>query len=1407
MSLLKSLQSDLRAISTEARRKQPHVKDISERAMMKMRHIEDRGSLDAMEVSQELAQIDEIFQSITQSVTSDNERLVVMGMTALQRVVSHYAFTEKQVQDIAQILEDKVNSEDETILLRLLQIISALVNSTIIIREDIFSKIIGYCFRLHLNRTPTVHHTACATIQQIITSLFGKVKCTEVPNKHELAKDFDQAKDQALLSPYVKDIVLLTKDICMLAKGDPALWIQVSAITNTFALELIETVLHNNSAHFEVHDHLLQLLRERIAPMIVTSFHKKHEFPYALRIMRIVTILLRQYIDLLPVECSKIICSMNLYLKSDHYSWQRALILESFKATLAMPQTIRKIFSCEEIKKENPRLFEELNGSFCRMLRLKYTDQPDLLVRAPGKGKYIEMLSESEPPSVPDLYFASQCLDCVLNLADGFFTLLCPEDDLGAQISDVEGIGAILNEYWGSAKVSFTYVLERLTDEKAVQVVLQGYQNVIMAVSKAQNQNAQKNLLDNLCRLAMPMQESGVDKAMSLSFKNVLVLQRLFNLAHKLGNHLGANWLLLFRTFEHLERLMQAKGPQDVTFEFSRINPENSILTTNLTDLFKNTKYINDASILECLDALRQLSERPQTMDGSESIPITNVSNATIRRFGMSRTVEIGLNNIYRMEKLWPRIISFISEKAVDTNPVIRDNAVTHLIQLIGGIFAHTPNSNKGSDAPTGTQTGSKTNIIQGDFDPISFQDQMLTYMNFVVKCNYPDTSDRILQFLHQTLQSHGQMLSSGWPEVISMVVGGCKDEQTTARSFKIAQYICTDFLSSLPKDCIQPFVDMAVAFIQQNTDINISLSAIGLLWNVSDFLLKIHGYIHAKPGSRFGEEGMEKFTDEDLAHFWIVVFTALAKVTVDHRPEVRNSALRTLFTSLATDGSSFTTSMWEDVIWKVLFPTVSTIDDEAIKSAKEQPSEPNKEHGKGVVIIVHHSRNTAQKQWDETKVAAITGVSRVLKIYMGNLCDIGRFEHLWKHHLDVLTQAAKNPSKEIALVAMPCWGDVVLSMASKCYRRSLWNEAWKVLEWIISNRQQVEASLKTDIYIQMMEQLDALLTSSRQTFLEDDFERLLEMLHTIVYDSILSCSNTILKINGLQTAVLSLYSKMVYATKKVMLIAFKHFDEYLLHDIASKAKSGQEAPSISRSMALAPFPEKVIASLSELYISTTWEVQDLVIDNALLSLAQIAANKNHPGMPPTTWIQAVRSFIRLAKSAFAVDNAEFHHNRSDMIWTRIVVNLKMFLFIESERATEDIEGAKNIEIELIECVGKTILSQARHLSADTRFELVQMISSGCTLKPDDLALSATNGVRKDYITTCFGILFDLCARAGSRSEEPYRSADLSVGQIAIRILLERCHHALCYISTDPVKSDAKMIKYVALYFAQELTV
>ena len=107
---------------------------------------------------------------------------------------------------------------------------------------------------------------------------------------------------------------------------------------------------------------------------------------------------------------------------------------------------------------------------------------------------------------------------------------------------------------------------------------------------------------------------------------------------------------------------------------------------------------------------------------------------------------------------------------------------------------------------------------------------------------------------------------------------------------------------------------------------------------------------------------------DAEVTALLLRAFTHLRQLSTDPRPEVRNSACRTLFAAVGGQAArGLDAGAWRYVLWEVLLPlaTYAHLMGDTSSSQEAAPAELGRERGgKAVVMLVHHSRNTEQKQW-----------------------------------------------------------------------------------------------------------------------------------------------------------------------------------------------------------------------------------------------------------------------------------------------------------------------------------------------------------------------------------------------------------------------------------------------------------
>lgn len=228
------------------------------------------------------------------------------------------------------------------------------------------------------------------------------------------------------------------------------------------------------------------------------------------------------------------------------------------------------------------------------------------------------------------------------------------------------------------------------------------------------------------------------------------------------------------------------------------------------------------------------------------------------------------------------------------------------------------------------------------------------------------------------------------------------------------------------------------------------------------------------------------------IPHFdklWMCLFARLSDLCVDSRPAVRKSAGQTLFSTISAHGNLLSPPTWQAVLWQVLFPLLDKVRNFSSSASSEKVDTTGN-------ILIHHSRNTAQKQWAETQVLTLSGVARVFNTKRRMLQTVGDFNNAWSLLLEFIENAALSRSNEVSLASLKSFQEIIYNKPDESQDdettkvesdettsdSNIWTVAWKT--WLkigLTSTKSPSASISNDkndvdIYIPSQAFLTALV-------------------------------------------------------------------------------------------------------------------------------------------------------------------------------------------------------------------------------------------------------------------------------------------------------------------------------------------
>uniref|UniRef100_A0A182JBS9 Protein MON2 homolog n=1 Tax=Anopheles atroparvus TaxID=41427 RepID=A0A182JBS9_ANOAO len=490
-----------------------------------------------------------------------------------------------------------------------------------------------------------------------------------------------------------------------------------------------------------------------------------------------------------------------------------------------------------------------------------------------------------------------------------------------------------------------------------------------------------------------------------LTAKNLQCMRSVLHLAHCHGSILGSSWHIVLTTLQHLAWILglkpstggslQAvqKPPTDAN-SITQVMTDLPVLSTMLSQLFESSQYLDDVALHHLIDALCKLSHEAMELAYNNREPSL---------FAVAKLLETGLVNLARIEVLWRPLTNHLLEICQHPHIRMREWGVEAITYLVKAALQYK------YERPL------KENL--------KLQTLLLGPLAELSSVPHGDVRQRQLDCVLLVLNGAGETLSHGWPLVLG-IIGAVSDhhgESLIRIAFQCLQLVVTDFLPVMPWRCLPLCVNTAAKFGSQTQELNISLTAVGLMWNISDYFNQ-----NQEKLSQTVCDDMSVLPDFpgtlNMPHFdrlWMCLYARLGDLCVDPRPAVRKSAGQTLFSTISAHGGLLNPPTWQAVLWQVLFPLLDKV--RALSSCAS-----NEKVDTSGNILIHHSRNTAQKQWAETQVLTLSGVSRVFNNKRALLQLLGDFPRAWALLLEFIENSALSKSNEVSLAALKSFQEIL---------------------------------------------------------------------------------------------------------------------------------------------------------------------------------------------------------------------------------------------------------------------------------------------------------------------------------------------------------------------------------------------
>ncbi|EPY51944.1 guanyl-nucleotide exchange factor [Schizosaccharomyces cryophilus OY26] len=327
MNLYETLISFLQSISLDSRKKNADLKNDAESSIKLLEKIKTNSD---HELALVLKQDALFFRPFLSTLERKLDRYIIPGLNSVQSLVIHGALSPSILSELFPVL-DNISSLGQDVQLRILQILPIVcIKYAEYMQLSLLVSVLHTCFSLHNNRNVIVSNAASATLRQVVILVFDHLD-------HETSA-------QRINNVLFSDLLTIFSDLCALISSGNSELLKVNGISETFGLELIESILVNHHHLFE-RTEFQDSVRKDLLPIITASLASMSNFSVALRVARILSILFQHHTASLSIDVEVILSFIISSLENSEAPWKKALFLEVLRCLFTNSELIFIMYS------------------------------------------------------------------------------------------------------------------------------------------------------------------------------------------------------------------------------------------------------------------------------------------------------------------------------------------------------------------------------------------------------------------------------------------------------------------------------------------------------------------------------------------------------------------------------------------------------------------------------------------------------------------------------------------------------------------------------------------------------------------------------------------------------------------------------------------------------------------------------------------------------------------------------------------------------------------------------------------------------------------------------------------------------------------------------------------------------
>ncbi|AOA62128.1 Endocytosis and vacuole integrity protein [Komagataella phaffii CBS 7435] len=702
------LVQELGTLSHDSKRKYPELKEAADASIDMIRSFKQRVPI------QELVKFESFVDPFLLSIQTRSLKLVNTGLACLQKLIIESAIADTKLESLVNSLLVCSQFKSDDVHLKILQLLSLLLQSyPIRLKNELLSKFLFVCSNLYTqSKSPAIINTASATYLQLLTGVFDKIKIEDSkisPDDPVYTVSLDDNKTiEVRQCAYDSQRILL--DLINLIQHQKPIFLKTNSISEEFGLELLETILKDNSELFNEHLELEYLLRIKISPLILDYLTSSDEFPIMVRVARIIQLMLLQHFTTLKNESKPILSTLTFQLTKDSNSpfWKKVLSLEIYLSIVkdfTLVQQIHKTYDsqldsnektvfksffdvCFEIVVLNKSLLNTGDTILPKFISREYQKPADFagltVAKSSSKVLFIDYLDKLEPPQTSSTYMLYLILQTLTSMCDSLSKAVIGLDKNSSSYIEIKDL---VSNNWVLWKDMATVFLYSSLCETLFNGLTKSLQKLTLTVSFLDLKDARKKLLFLICKSITNLTGSSGFRSKSLgesivgtisttiqtlsqqpvsnvstsiqpysrSFNSrmAVLFRMLINLVISLGNLLdGSEWILIFKTIQWLDYFLNGASsdkllPQDKPSADLISSQEILSIQDSIVKLEDSVSGYNSTTLSLIIESFVTLTTELLLEEGGSKVPFEENDDLTLRTSSYNKLFFVGkLTNI-----------------------------------------------------------------------------------------------------------------------------------------------------------------------------------------------------------------------------------------------------------------------------------------------------------------------------------------------------------------------------------------------------------------------------------------------------------------------------------------------------------------------------------------------------------------------------------------------------------------------------------------------------------------------------------------------------------------------------------------------------------------------------------------